>query len=293
MVIRQFKNDDTLSLFNIWRECFTDDTNYINNFLKNCLPYTETWVLIPENESTPVSVVTVIPSYIIENKTVINGGYIFGVGTLIKHRGHSYSKHIINTIFNHSKSNNLSYLLVKPAEHTLYNLYKRLSFDKTILKKVYHTELNVSAFPVLKHKSIAVTFDQYHKLREESLHNRAFIWPKEILKYATEELALRGGAIKFLETDSKTIFYAAHPLEENAETIKIIDHNINDANELNIVIRDIASLFRFAKKVTFESDSDHSLMNKYTTTESALYKIIALKMKEKSFGNKSLAYTME
>ena len=293
MIVRQFKKEDTLSVFNIWRECFTDDANYINNFINNCLPYTNTWVLCPDKETTPVSLVTVIPSYTLLNNVRIQGGYIFGVGTLIKHRGHSYSKHIIDTIFAHSAKTNLSYLLVKPAEERLYSLYKRMSFDKTIYKKVYKTSLPNRTNNCLNYKEINSSFHEYLKLREEHLCDTAFMWPEEILKYAASELFLRGGTLKFLKTDSGIIFFAAHPIEGDAETIKVIDHNIASISDLNIVKEYLNTQYISAKFLIFESSNSQTLLESYTETESALYKILDSSDTLPPISGRNLAYTME
>lgn len=256
--IKILTTNDTLSIQNIWRECFTQDTNYINNFIEFCFPYTTSFGLFQNTTNELVAMLSLLPSYsIIANKPEsmykLNGAYVYGVGTLINHRGNGYSQLLMEQVFKYSSVNSLDYILVKPAEESLFDLYKRQSFDKTIWS--YNIEVDIeithkNTDQGFSEKNNTPNFNESHLILRESIGTTNFLWPKEILNYSLLEIESRDGITHY--NDETSLFYSAYPIEGDAQAIKVIDHNVKTENRLEILINHLASKFPLAKKATIE-----------------------------------------
>lgn len=241
MSVRFLKSTDTPSVIKIWRECFTNDLDYINSFIYNCLPYTKTLVVTAPGSDEAVSILTLIPTYTKVNGKNIKGGYIYGVGTLIKHRGHSYSKLLMKAIIESSIQENLDYLLVKPASDSLYTLYQGMSFDH-ILNKI---EIGYNIIQVNSHPNLLANSKDYHyyssfsqtlattlyKIRDASLSETTFLLPQNNLSYSLKENFSRSGFVCLNPDDG--LFCIGYPNKsKNGETTAIItDHNLKSENE--------------------------------------------------------------
>ena len=192
--------EDTHSISKIWSECFTDDTNYINNFLDNCLPHSKTMLLTPENEANSVASLSVLPCYTQYNGKNYQGGYVYAVGTLPEHRGKSYSKYLTEEAFRYARNEKLSFLVVKPATESLYELYSKLSFDITLYERVTKIRTNGSynftsdglimsrGMPTVRSFTFFWDIDRIYNLRERYLSKESILYSKEILSYAITEI---------------------------------------------------------------------------------------------------------
>ncbi len=296
--IRLAEKDDTLSILRIWRECFTDDLLYISNFINYCLPFTNTWVVIPQGSTSAVSVLSLLPSYAIVDNQKIVGGYIYGVATLPVFRGHSLSKRLIETAVSYCKEKEIQYIVIKPAESSLFDLYEKQSFDTIISKNTTKIDLSqinlygISPLKRIENFSIA----QFYSLREEELFKTHLLWPIEILNYTIEDAKSKGGSLVALINESKvksTLFYVAYPDESNVARIKIVDSNIMDYSELIQVIFDVKLSFPFAKEVVLESSSGGFKSNNTTLESSALIKILDIKIDSQKISFLHLALPME
>ncbi|MDP3437343.1 MAG: GNAT family N-acetyltransferase [Bacteroidales bacterium] len=296
--IRLAEKDDTLSILRIWRECFTDDLLYISNFINYCLPYTKTWVVIPEESNYAVAILSLLPSYaIIENQKII-GSYIYGVATLPNFRGHSLSKRLIETAVSYCEENEKQYIVIRPAESSLFDLYKKQSFDTIISKNITKIDLNhinltdISPLKRIENFSISV----FYSIREEELFKTHLLWPMEILNYTIEDAKSKGGSLYALEgenSEKRTLFYIAYPEESNVDKIKMADSNIMHINELSQVILDIKLVFPFAKELIIESSSGGFKPDNTAPENSALIKILDNKIDSKKISLLHLALPME
>lgn len=294
-IVRPLTKSDSLSVKKIWRECFTLDLNYIDNFIEHCFPYSISWGLFLNNSNHAVAMLSLLPSYSIDIASTqcfnkINGAYVYGVGTLKEHRGNGYSQILMNEVFTYSDTNSLHYILVKPAEESLFNLYRRQSFNRTLLC----TQLVLDIPEIFRNGNVdeRLTFvstiltsgnndiENHLKLRD-TLATTNYLWPKAILKYSLMEIESRGGVTRYIDSNElKTIFYSAYPTEGSAQMVKVVDHNILNKHELDCTIIDIASHFPFAKKIevelptTTDFASYNSSISNFKTLENSLVKIL-------------------
>lgn len=296
--IRPANNDDTLSILQIWRECFTDDLLYISNFINYCLPYSETWVVIAQDSKSAVSVLSLLPSYAIIDNQKINGGYIYGVATLPGFRGHSLSKRLIETAVNYCKEKEKQFIVIRPAERSLFDLYKKQSFETYISKNITNIDLSqiipTDVFSLKRIENFSVA--QFYSLREEELYKTHLLWPIEILNYTIEDAKSKGGSLVALidETNVKRrLFYVAYPEESDVSCIKVADSNIKNISELNQVILDIKFAFPFAKKLIIESSSRGFKLTNSTLENSALIKTLDDKINSRKLSLLHLALPME
>ncbi|MDO9557528.1 MAG: GNAT family N-acetyltransferase [Coriobacteriia bacterium] len=266
MKIHLATSEDTHSISKIWSECFTDDTNYINNFLDNCFPHTKTFLLTPKNEVNAVASLSVLPCYTNYNGINYPGGYVYAVGTLPEHRGKSYSKYLTEEAFSHARNEKLSFLVVKPATESLYELYSKLSFDTTLYERVTRIypkrsyNYTSDGLIMCDKNDISMSFtrdpeiEYLHKLREIFLSDKSLLWNKEILSYAIKEISFRNGSVYsfyYSKSPEDQVFYIYYPSEQSDSLVHIIDHNIDNGSTLDDFIDENSSIFPNIKYYQF------------------------------------------
>ncbi len=274
MTIRLATNKDSEHIFKIWHACFTDDQAYIMTYLKYCLPHTKTWVLGVGNGEF-VSCLSIIPSYFVLNSKIIRGGYLYAVGTLPEHRGNSYSKLLMESAIKECKKDGLSYLLVKPATESLFDLYKRASFENVLYKSTtiifakYHESIpyNITSLSPIEASDL-------YTLRQDSLAETSFLWPEKILEYAIIEAISRSGSCKKFEirgTETPAlIYYIAYPAEQNIKRIQVLETNARNSLEIECLVSVIKSEYPITEEIEIESSCDILSKNNKSVSRSAL-----------------------
>lgn len=262
MLIRPLNSDDTLSIIQIWKECFTNDDGYIQMFLEKCFPFSVSFGLFDSNNSNALAMLSLLPSHayttIKGNPTKVSGAYIYGVGTLKAHRGKGYSYDLMKRALEYATKTNLLYLVLKPAQDSLYNLYKNQSFETTLhsLQKVY--EINpliqegTKSLPLVK----PITSDHYFDIRENSLLDTHILWSKDILGYSLAEVESRDGKYGIIENNGYTIIFALYPIDEH--TLKIVDHNAKDKTSLNALVNSVAFTYSSYSRIIIETSTNNN-----------------------------------
>ena len=284
MTIRLAKNSDTLSITKIWRECFTDDSLIIENFINNCFPYSKTWLLTPTDSVNPVAILSLLPSYAIPENTIIDGGYVYGVATLPKFRGRGYSSLLMERAIKFSKDSGFDYIVVKPASESLFELYQKQSFDTTIVKtttkigtKDWSFDIqNLSEQTCISVGEKIISDYNLYSLREAELSNSHLLWPKDILTYTIKDAIIKGGdAVIHLNNDRKrALYYIYYPIDEHGETIKIAECNAKIATEIYPFINFVRESLPSVKFITIEGDSRGYPDLEFITERSAMIKQI-------------------
>lgn len=303
--VKLLSSKDNLSVQNIWRECFTQDLNYINNFIDLCFPHSISWGIFPNGTNSAVAMLSVLPSYAIvgdsqECYQKLNGAYVYGVGTLKQFRGKGYSRKLMNEAINYSNSNLLDYILVKPAEESLFDLYERQSFDKTLWNYQIEIDLASSKNALDKaNKSTQKTYNntQDHQKLRESIGATNFLWPKNILEYSLMEIRSRNGITQYF---GDSLFYCSYQLESNVQIIKVVDHNVKTIYELEALIANVATQFPLGEKavlefpITTQIGLFNQFISKPAVIKNSLIKILNQNSKiEKELLEKYLTLSME
>lgn len=303
LLIRELTGRDTLSIQNIWKECFTTDLNYITNFIQHCFPYSKSWGIFLNNSKNAVAMVSALPSYSILEKSTekslkIDGLYIYGLGTLREHRNKGYSALLMNEATIYAQKSSLNYIILKPAEESLYTLYRKHSFENNLT--CYLIEIDISKKKnkeaPLKRGSFKtiITQNNNHLKNRESLAKTNFLWPDKILQYSLLEIKSRGGNTKYSqkeanllseprltdERDKTPLFYSSYLDESDASTVKVIDHNILSEQDLKSVINNLTSQNKLLSKIIFEFPTTTNLAifsdytHQYSIINSGLMKLL-------------------
>ena len=311
-IVRLADENDTLSIINIWRECFTNDLTYIHNFLKYCFPHTKTWIALPHNSKEPVAILSVLPSYLVVDGKKIKGGYIYGVATLPEFRGNSLSSLLMNTAIECCTDLKYHYLVVKPANESLFDLYRRQSFDILINKSVFSVELShflrrgettselIAERPSKKLvdlESLANDIEKLFAIREREMGKSYLLWPESILTYSILDAQLKGGDLHFYTDfdENKCLYMIEHPDEDNVGIIKVLDCNAKDKRDVYCIISYIRALYPDSKKFVFEGSFNYNSFNKFSPVleKSALVKLMGKKLRIEDFNGIHLSLPME
>ena len=288
---------DRSSIIEIWRACFSDDLAYIDSFINYCLPYTKSWTLLHNDK--PVSLLSLIPSYIPfsmycpspdresssnESKTFfpskresLHGAYIYGVATLPEHRGSSYSRLLADKAVEYSVENRLDYIVVKPAEESLFSLYSKMGFETTLFCHRASFELSKDGE---KKYSLPSNFsplseERLYSLREGGELN-TFLWPKEILGYTLREVLSRPGAVTL--TDGEIYFISA-PSYSSLSNIEILETNAKTKEQVEQIVSFIQKGAPQAQSISICTNAPNNsaildIFGKLKKERSALLKIL-------------------
>jgi len=310
MTIRLATISDTLSIIKIWRECFTEDTLFIENFISHCFPYTKTWILTPSDSETPVAVLSLLPSYTKYKNRIFNGGYVYGVATMPDFRGRSYSGALMERAIQYSVEEELHYIVVKPATDSLFDLYKKQSFDTIISKSL--TQIDISQqidinscshkereYPDCSLVSVGekiITDYNLYSIREDELSNSHLLWPKEILTYTIKDALLKGGDIVIItnmKSTDRVIYFIYYPIDDLGEIIKVVECNAKSTKEIYHFTNYIKSSCFSAKTIIIEGHLDGYTGLNFTIERSALIKKLKKGDPLKYLDNLHLALPME
>ncbi len=256
MIFREANSNDIGGLFEIWTACFTDDIPYIENYFKYCFPYTKTLVAITDSGEIASSI-TLIPASAQIDKKIIEGYYLYAVGTKPEHRGFSLSSSLINIAKQICLKENLSFLITKPASDSLYDLYERYGFICTLYEEQiietfdsYENQPERDTLQPAPLHTSPLTLEYFEESR--SVSSNRFLWSREILNYIMLETALKEGScvIASRKEDSSNIgYFITHPEPGNKETILVLETNFNEG-DYSYIYRIIKNLHPQAKAAT-------------------------------------------
>lgn len=274
MYIKLAGKENKEHISNIWRACFSDDQDYIDNYLNHCLPLTKT-LLLGIDKNNFVSCLSIIPSFTLLENQIYNGGYLYAVGTLPEHRGNSYSKILINAAIEESKKDGLSYMLVKPASESLYKFYIKSSFDQKLFKS---NSTFIISSPNIKSESRAIITDlsasELFEFRKKSFSETHFLWPKGVLEYALIEARNRNGMCKkyqIASLESKTPYYfISYPDDIIRNQINVLETNASNPEEIEFLISILKEIYPETEQIKIETSSKQMSYTGHTIEKSAL-----------------------
>ena len=298
MFIRQVDIEkDSSSIAEIWRACFSDDLSYIDTFISDCLPHTKSWILLRNDK--PVSILSLIPSYIPfsmyypsldreisldgsksgfpSKREYLYGAYVYGVATLPEHRGNSYSRLLADKAIEYSIENRLDYIIVKPAEVSLFNLYSKFGFETFLschCTAVEFSEDGEKISPLLP-DFISLSEERLYSLRESSRLD-SFLWPKSILSYALREALSRPGATALVNED---LYFIAAPSYSSLNNVEILETNARTKEQARQIVSYIRKENPSAQSISIctsisNSPAIFNIFEKPTRDRSALLKIL-------------------
>jgi len=275
--VRKATINDREVISKIWSACFAVDQAYIDSYLDHCFPYCKSYFLLPEKEG-PVSFLSVIPSYISRGAETVTGGYIYSVATLPDYRGRGYARTLIEEVTRICKNSGYSYLVVKPADPSLFSYYKDLNFNIPLRSgEMTITRESFSSGASLSFTTAPLTGKILHKLRLRSLSSHYFLTIPKIVQYAVMECESRGGLSSLISKESvsptSSLYCLAYPDENDQKKIIIIETNAKNSKDKDMVVAHLFEHYKDAESVVyrthpslFASSSDAEIL----TTELAL-----------------------
>lgn len=119
---------DIPSLKELWKDCFTEDSEYLDHLFKTLFNSATVYIL-KEDNSIAASLFLINIKFIneIDNYTK-EGKYLYGVCTLKKFRNKRYAKKLIEHIITLSENESNNFILCVPASPPLFSYYRKIGF---------------------------------------------------------------------------------------------------------------------------------------------------------------------
>ncbi len=189
--------NDYEDIAKVWRISFSDTDAYIKQF----------WDAMFKPENTlvyRVEGVAVAMYFFLESQVVINGKgysayYLYAAATLPKYRGKGYMSKLIEKGIDIAKQRNVDFIVLVPAEESLFDYYGKFGFETKFNKKsvtLSHKQL----LSVMKKAEENDNID-FFKVRQISLAPYAFLnWNSDALDYAVKEHRYTKGSVVTTQT---------------------------------------------------------------------------------------------
>ncbi|MEA5005006.1 MAG: GNAT family N-acetyltransferase [Rikenellaceae bacterium] len=291
MIFREASGDDIPGLYEVWTTCFTDDYSYIDNFFKHCFPHTRSLVATTDSGEIASSI-TLIPATVQIKYEIIKGYYLYAVGTKLKHRGFSLSSALIDIAKQICRDENLSFLITRPASESLYDLYKRYGFCRTLYEEELIEPLDNQDTLLTEDISISpLSLDNFERIRNAS--GNKFLWSREILNYVLLETAERGGFNMFLENReniSESNYFIAYPEPDFSKTILVLETNFKESN-YSFLYKSIRQLYPQASAIKIIRPNNSGTVPKKLKQSGLLFPI--RKESDNTFDNFSIMLPLE
>ena len=175
----------------LWSEAFGDDESKVGEYLDFLLAH----FFVDEENGCVLAMASAIPLKIGNKK----GRYIYAVATDKKERGKGRSTALLEFLKEYIKENNEDFLILVPAQKTLFDFYQKRGFTIADLK-IKKTSFDNTE--IYKNASInKISAKDYQKMRKNNAKNPAH-WEADALDFAKK---MYNGEFLSVEEDKKTI----------------------------------------------------------------------------------------
>lgn len=210
MKIRYAEQKDISELKKIWKVCFGDSDEYINNFF-SCLFSVQNTVVAEVNNR--VAGVT----YMISAK-LKEGDFMYGyaIGVLPEFRGQSICKEMLDFIKKIAKTKGFIFGL-HPANEKLEKFYKRIG-----LKPMYSLKEVILGFdsPDVECEISDISSNEIVKIRKNTFANLVE-WDEKIIEFIKNN----GGCVKKITLQQKTAYFF---IRKEADVLVIYETSADD-----------------------------------------------------------------
>lgn len=189
-LIRLAQERDIPEIIALWRECFTNDKEYLNHVFTSLFYNSEVYILV--NDNITIASLFLIPiEHINEAKGYLSthGKYLYGVCTLKEYQNRGYSKLLFKAVLNiieaaNKNGNNkeqIDFIITRPASPSLFNFYKEQGFTINVPRGTINIDDIVERNNI---NTETISIEIYNRIKCNQ-QNR-FIWSTELLKYMYE-----------------------------------------------------------------------------------------------------------
>lgn len=195
----QIKPDEKyiIPLTKLWQEVFGDDEEYISLFFKRAFFDSECFAYA-ENEEI-ISALYLLKSNISYCGKIYRGRYLYAAATAEKYRGRGLMSCLISEAEAYVRSQELDFIALVPADESLYDYYKRFSYEPLMYKYCINLDdcCDVNGTKDL----VAKTKDEFYLNRKSTSCDMLF-YDRVISDYAYDCLSFCGQKVISLSDKS-------------------------------------------------------------------------------------------
>jgi hypothetical protein len=287
--------NDFESIKVLWNECFGDDDEYIDFYLKK--RFNEENMLVIREDGKVVSMASFLPATLKCGEEYMPVRYVYAVATLPEYRKRGYAAEIIKTASDAFKEP----LVLQPENESLKKYYKGLGFgeyfrvetwkienvtenmaeclknsakemDKDIDKYAGGNEgknaetgvVNIYEDKVEAAEIKEINGSEYKKLRDEYFDKEGYLcWDEEAVEYAVLENELCGGKtvrIDYINNEQKSELFGIAMIRRENDELHIIESTISK-EQIIMIMPELNTLFEGVKNVVYDNKGGMILYN--------------------------------
>lgn len=206
-MIRNATKDMLPQLIELWGECFGDSEEYSSFFFQNKMIGTDVFQnqYVYMTDEHIVSMLSVLPAVIIEEKEERLFWYVYGVATKKEYRKKGYAGRLLNHILAKAMEEDAAVGLV-PANDALFGYYKKFGFETYF----YHKILQFDRKNRYEKRNMCIepiSYEHYVQLRKESYQSEGVVvWDEKSVAYALKENENLHGSACEVRYEGKSYF---------------------------------------------------------------------------------------
>ena len=127
-MIRYSKNDDKMSVLQLFKICFPGEVNFADWFFSDVFQSENT--LVYETDGKIIAALQTIPVELKYREKTYKSSYLYGVGTLPEYRGKGVMKELIDFTLEEEKKNLMDFAVLIVQSQSLLNYYERFGFKR-------------------------------------------------------------------------------------------------------------------------------------------------------------------
>lgn len=283
-IIRLAAEEDLRSVKELWRECFTTDSAYLDLVFGKLYPLAVLFVF--EGADGILSSAFLIPvRYKNENENESIGGYyLYGVCTQKTARGKGLAKSVIEYATDYAEKAGGGFVLTRPATGTLFGYYRELGFHVAI-KRGMKTCSFPTVFPE-HHTNVPtdeISAEELFRLRGKTFPN-LFEWDERMLDIIRQAVLLSGGAILASDRIGRGRYMAVEADPQDDTNMLITESDIEDIETCKEnIARNAAGFTRswqsltfifpsYYRNVSFDSIEDYALLKPLNNIPERIFK---------------------
>ena len=207
-------------LFLLWKEAFSDEDAYIKLFFETVYKKDVTVFAELDNDRI-VSALYLMPSFIKNKDTLLNGFYLYAAATAKKYRGKGIMARLITEAQNFAAAEGKVFISLVPGEDYLYSYYEKFGFFPVM----YRGKITVECRAESVLNDSIISLKDYFAYRDSMLTSNAHLLCNDAYIYAASCYEYLG--LKAIKADSFMLL-----LDSGSNCIKEL--LLNDESNLTV-----------------------------------------------------------
>ena len=224
--IRLAAERDLPALCRIWKECFSDNEDYVRFFYRENAGHVTTTVFTVDDRA--VSVLHWFDAEFVNGGERQKAKYLYAGGSLPEYRKNGYYGALIEYVCGYARENGLV-LFGKPANQRLIPYYADFGFIPDACFRL----VTVEAGERMPLDVRPLSPEEYNRMRDRAFGAHPHVeWPDRYVGYCVAENAFFGGRTLAVEMDGSVHFLMGAP-KENALLITETDLSLSQLTRLS------------------------------------------------------------